>query len=240
MSASATPATAATTKSSGKRSGTRQDKNAGDPAGAPVPPVATDACATGASETPVAAPSQTPPAAAAAGTAVAANETVGQETAQTGGQAGGQEKATDKAVENPIHVAIDGISERIKYCMLQLKETDAMLKQLTKDTKRLCKKRAPSGKPSNLTQPLGISKELSDFLAVAPETTITRSAVTKAINEYAVANGLKLPGNGRIIKLDDKLASLLSKSNGFEIPIINVQTHLRDHYVKIAPPATVE
>lgn len=164
----------------------------------------------------------------AAAAAPAADATCA-ETAQTAGA------AAEKTVENPIHAIIDSVSERIKSCMAQLKETDALLKQLTKDTKKLCKKRAPSGKPSNLTQPLGISKELSEFLAVAPETTITRSAVTKAINEYAVANGLKLPGNGRIIKLDDRLAALLSKSNGFEIPIINVQTHLREHYVKIAP-----
>jgi chromatin remodeling complex protein RSC6 len=151
-----------------------------------------------------------------------------------------QPPASEKPAENPIHAVIDSISERIKSCMAQLKETDAMLKQLTKDTKKLCKKRAPSGKPSNLTLPLGISKELADFLAVAPETTITRSAVTKAINEYAVASGLKLPGNGRIIKLDDRLAALLGKSNGFEIPIINVQTHLRDHYVKLTPPPAAE
>ena len=47
-------------------------------------------------------------------------------------------------------------------------------------------------------------------------------------------------GNGRIIKLDDRLAKLLGKTNGFEIPIINVQTHLRDHYVKVTPPAASE
>ena len=208
-----------TPKATSKRSGSRAEKAAGSPAAAQ------------AAET-----------LAAEAVAVAVEALVAESLAPDAAPdaAPAQPPAAEKPAENPIHAVIDSISERIKSCMAQLKETDAMLKQLTKDTKKLCKKRAPSGKPSNLTLPLGISKELAEFLAVAPETTITRSAVTKAINEYAVASGLKLPGNGRIIKLDDRLAALLGKSNGFEIPIINVQTHLRDHYVKLAPTPAAE
>lgn len=205
------------------KTGSKRTKNPGTPAAAGTPT----------EEAPVILSEAVAPSSPAVGDALeTVAEVTGPDPAQTAG--------ADKQIENPIHVIIEGVSERIKSCMAQLKETEGMLKQLTKDTKKLCKKRAPSGKPSNLTQPLGISKELAEFLGVPPETTITRSAVTKAINEYAVASGLKLPGNGRIIKLDDRLASLLSKANGFEIPIINVQTHLREHYVKLATSATVE
>ena len=218
-------------KTSTKRSGSRSDRAlaASSAAQAAEPPVA-EAPAEAAVVSPPEAAEVAPPSETAGAPQDAPDAS---KPSQTAG-------AADKTSENPVHAVIDSISERIKTCMAQLKETDAMLKQLTKDTKKLCKKRTPSGKPSNLTLPLGISKDLADFLAVPAETTITRSAVTKAINEYAVAQGLKLPGNGRIIKLDDRLAALLGKSNGFEIPIINVQTHLRDHYVKLTPPPAAE
>ena len=65
---------------------------------------------------------------------------------------------------------------------------------------------------------------------------MTRGSATKAINEYAVREGLKLFNNGRIIKLDDKLAALLGKARDTKIPIINVQFHLREHYVKNVAP----
>ena len=141
---------------------------------------------------------------------------------------------------HPVQLTIEAISERVKTCMVQLKETDAMMRTLMKDTKKLCKKRASNGKPSNLTQPLGISVELAEFIGVDSESQMTRGAVTKAINEYAVREGLKLPNNGRIIKLDDKLAVLLGKEKDSEIPIINVQTHLREHYRKSDVQVAVE
>ena len=138
---------------------------------------------------------------------------------------------------HPVQLTIDAIADRVKTCMSQLKETDALMRSLMRDAKKLCKKRGSNGKPSNLTQPLGISSELADFIGVDRDAQMTRGSVTKAINEYAVREGLKLPDNGRIIRLDDKLASLLGKDRDTEIPIINVQSHLREHYVKNAPAA---
>jgi chromatin remodeling complex protein RSC6 len=168
---------------------------------------------------------------------------VAQGGAEQGGVAqGGAEPAAEDVskapAEHPVQLTIDAISDRVKSCMAYLKETDGLIRNLVKDTKKLCKKRGGSGKPSNLTQPLGISSDLADFIGVGRESQMTRGSVTKAINEYAVREGLKLPDNGRIIKLDDKLAALLGKARDTEIPIINVQSHLRDHYVKnVAPVA---
>jgi hypothetical protein len=161
---------------------------------------------------------------------------------QSGGAQGaaGEDGAGSKAVaEHPVQLTIDAIAERVKSCIASLKETDTLMRGLIKDTKKLCKKRGGSGKPSNLTQPLGISSDLADFIGVDRDSQMTRGSVTKAINEYAVREGLKLPDNGRIIKLDDKLAALLGKARDTEIPIINVQSHLRDHYVKNAAPVAV-
>ena len=61
--------------------------------------------------------------------------------------------------------------------------------------------------------------------------------VTKAINKYAIDNGIKHPGNGRVIVLDTKLAGLLGMKEKEQVEIINVQSHLRNHYIKPEPAA---
>ena len=170
-----------------------------------------------------------------AGPSDAGPSDAGPSDAAPGAQAETEQQPPAERQAHPVQLAVEAISERVKDCMAQLKETDAMLRSLTKDVKKLCKKRASSGKPGNFTQPLPISEELAETIGADKDARMTRGAVTKAINEYAVAAGLKLPNNGRIIKLDDKLARLFGKSVGDEIPIINVQSHLKEHYGVAAP-----
>lgn len=154
------------------------------------------------------------------------------EAAPAGEGQGGDAECGARKAENPVQAALDALSERLRGCSAAMKECEGLLKDVWKVAKKHCKRRSISGRASNLTQPQQLSADLSAFVGEPPGALMTRGAVTKAVNEYAVSNGLKLPGNGRIIKVDARLAALMGKGVGDEVAIINVQSHLKHHYSK--------
>jgi upstream activation factor subunit UAF30 len=86
---------------------------------------------------------------------------------------------------------------------------------------------------NGFNRPLEISEKLRTFLELGEGELICRSEVTRRINAYVTANGLKHPDNGRVIILDDKLKTLLEPPEGLEITFLNVQRYLSPHYVKV-------
>ena len=131
-------------------------------------------------------------------------------------------------------------------------KVDALAKDLKAVTKLLRKVRAhqedPDGEKAKVraanngfNRPLEVSEKLRAFLALDDGETISRSAVTKAMNKYVTENGLKHPDNGRRIVLDDKLTDLLNPPADTEITFLNIQKYLSPHYVKPeAPKAEAE
>lgn len=77
-----------------------------------------------------------------------------------------------------------------------------------------------------------VDDELRAFLGLAPEQLISRSEVTKKINEYISTKGLKHPENGRQIVLDDALRKLLNPPADVVVTFLNLQRYLSPHYVK--------
>jgi len=77
-----------------------------------------------------------------------------------------------------------------------------------------------------------VDDELRAFLGLAPEQLISRSEVTKKINEYISSKGLKHPENGRQIVLDDALRKLLNPPADVVVTFLNLQRYLSPHYVK--------
>jgi len=77
-----------------------------------------------------------------------------------------------------------------------------------------------------------VDDELRAFLGLAPEQLISRSEVTKKINEYISSKGLKHPENGRQIVLDDALRNLLKPPADVVVTFLNLQKYLSPHYVK--------
>ena len=135
-------------------------------------------------------------------------------------------------------------------------KVDALAKDMKAVTKLLRKVRAhqedPDGEKAKVraanngfNRPLEVSEKLRAFLALDAGETISRSAVTKAMNKYVTENGLKHPDNGRRIVLDDKLTDLLNPPADTEITFLNIQKYLSPHYVKneaaaAAPKAEAE
>lgn len=91
-------------------------------------------------------------------------------------------------------------------------------------------KAAERHKNSGFNRPQKISEELRVFLGLGADETISRSDVTKRINEYVKANGLKHPDNGRMIVPDEKLKKLLKPTD--QLSYLNMQKYLNPHYIK--------
>ena len=79
---------------------------------------------------------------------------------------------------------------------------------------------------------LQISPKLKEFLKLSDEETVSRSEVTRRINQYITTNGLKHPDNGRMIILDDALRDLLQPPDGVQVTFLNIQKYLSPHYIK--------
>jgi upstream activation factor subunit UAF30 len=119
------------------------------------------------------------------------------------------------------------------------------IQQLQKDVKTLSKlvrkvynqlidptgeKAAERHKNSGFNRPQKVSDELRTFLALGADEMISRSEVTKRINEYIKSNNLKHPDNGRKIVPDAKLKKLLNPTE--ELSYLNMQKFLNPHYIK--------
>jgi chromatin remodeling complex protein RSC6 len=89
--------------------------------------------------------------------------------------------------------------------------------------------------PSIFERPTQISEELCHFLGKSKGTQMSRSEVTKAVNNYVKEKGLK---NKHDIKPDASLKKLLGVPEGEQLTYFNLQRYLNKHYIKTAPVAT--
>ena len=80
-----------------------------------------------------------------------------------------------------------------------------------------------------------VSQELLTFLGRPAGTQMSRSEVTKAVNEYLKTHSLK---NKHEIKPDAALRKLLAIGEGEPLTYFNLQRYLNRHYVKNTPSAT--
>lgn len=128
---------------------------------------------------------------------------------------------------HPTMLKFDSLTKISKDIIELSKTLDLSLKSISKDMKKVCKKRRKSsGSPSNLLKPIAISNELADLFGQAHGTMLTRGQITSAVNKYAHDAGIKKPGDGRVIIVDKVLAKFLSMEEGGEIRIFKVAGQL--------------
>jgi len=91
--------------------------------------------------------------------------------------------------------------------------------------------------PSIFERPTKVTDELCLFLGKPKGTLMSRSEVTKAVNNYVKENNLK---NKHDIKPDAPLKKLLAIGEGEPLTYFNLQRYLNRHYVKavVAPAPT--
>jgi chromatin remodeling complex protein RSC6 len=118
------------------------------------------------------------------------------------------------------------------------KENDKKEKILKKERDRKEKARLS---PSGFAKPTDISTEMCDFLEIPHGTLMSRTEVTKNINNYVSKHNLKDLVNGRIIRPDAVLKKLLRVSDEDEVTFFHMQRLLNPHIkpFKQATPAVV-
>jgi len=77
-----------------------------------------------------------------------------------------------------------------------------------------------------------VTDKLRAFIGIPEGELVSRSEVTKKINEYITTKGLKHPENGRQMILDEKLKELLSPPEDTVVTFLNLQKFLSPHYIK--------
>jgi chromatin remodeling complex protein RSC6 len=94
-------------------------------------------------------------------------------------------------------------------------------------------KQAARAQNNGFNKPLGVSDKLRAFLSLAADEKISRSQVTRKMNEYVEAKGLKA---GQNISLDESLKDLLQVPEGVQVTFLNIQKYINPHYVKEPKP----
>ena len=87
---------------------------------------------------------------------------------------------------------------------------------------------------NGFNKPLDISEELRKFLKLAAGEQISRSQVTKKVNEYVTEKGLK---QGQNINLDAALKAILDPPADVQVTFLNIQKYINKHYIKSETPA---
>ena len=128
-------------------------------------------------------------------------------------------------------------------CLTEIASLRSYIKSLTKIVRKIkAKLDDPTGEKSSkraknngFNREQKISEDLRKFLGLPEGQLVSRSTVTKSINEYVKANGLKHPDNGRVLILDQKLKDLLKPPADVQVTFLNLQKFLSPHYTKVEP-----
>lgn len=126
-------------------------------------------------------------------------------------------------------------------CLVEITALRNELKSLTKIVRKIKaklddpngEKSAKRAKNNGFNREQKISEDLRTFLGLPEGQLVSRSTVTKSINEYVKSNGLKHPDNGRILVLDQKLRDLLKPPADVQVTFLNLQKFLSPHYTKV-------
>lgn len=199
-----------------------------------------------------AAPAASAATAAAKPTATAAPKKAAAKKAEKAVVAEVKAAAAVEASTEPMNEVISeasGIDQRVAEFGAKLQQLSSIFSSLKGDFKTLEKsigrelkvaqkaaakkmKRAGNRQPSGFVKPTRISDELASFLGKDVGTEMARTAVSKEINTYIVANGLQNKDNGRFINPDAKLTALLKIKKGETLSYFNLQTYMKHHFIK--------
>lgn len=136
-----------------------------------------------------------------------------------------------------LHEQLSTLKAGVSAAAAALKTTEKLAARLAKKADRKRKRTKAEGAapaPCIFTKPVKVTDELCSFLGVAKGTEVARSAVTKAVMDYAKSHNLM---DKQTIKADGTLRKLLSLKESDTLNILNLQKFLSRHYVKAAPVA---
>ena len=163
------------------------------------------------------------------------------------------ESTTAAAVEAPatsldedmksVLTRLSTLRETVSTMITEVKKLEKRVHREIKDARKRRRRVPKEGEevvkrgPSIFEIPTKVSDELCKFLGKPNGTLISRSNVTKEVNNYLKANNLK---NKHNINPDPALRKLLDPiPAGEQLSYFNLQRYLNKHYIKEAKPVPV-
>jgi upstream activation factor subunit UAF30 len=139
-----------------------------------------------------------------------------------------------------VTLNLNTLKETVSAMLAQVKKLDKRVHREIKDARKRKRRAVPvegaEAKPRVLSifeRPTKVTEELLTFLGKPKDTLLSRSEVTKAVNNYVKEKNLK---NKHDIKPDAALKKLLAIEDGTALTYFNLQKYLNHHYIK-APVA---
>ena len=131
-------------------------------------------------------------------------------------------------------MSIESVLEEITALRSDIKSLSKIVRKIkAKQDDPTGEKAASRTKNNGFNRKQAISEKLRNFLEIPEGELVSRSTVTRAINNYVTENNLKHPENGRILMLDDKLKNLLQPPDDVQITFLNLQKYLSPHYTRV-------
>lgn len=190
---------------------------------------------------PVAAPAATEakkagrkPAAATAAPVAAPAPAAAPATPEAGAAVAGPTTTLDDDLKSVL-TTLTTLRETVSTMITEVKRLDKRVHREIKDARKRKRRvraegeEAPKRGPSIFEIPTKVTDELCVFLGKPKGTLISRSNVTKEVNNYVKAHNLK---NKHDIKPDAALKKLLQVPEGEQLTYFNLQRYLNRHYVK--------
>jgi chromatin remodeling complex protein RSC6 len=148
-----------------------------------------------------------------------------------------EEKNTSDLIFSEILEKMVALSTHIKSMQVSMK---VLIKEFDKQKKiidKVQKKRDKAKKsPSGFAKPCKISNELCDFIGVEHGCELSRTDITRKINEYVKEKNLNNPENRREFFPDKKLKSILNVKEGEKVTYFILQRLIAHHF----PPSAAK
>ena len=124
-------------------------------------------------------------------------------------------------------VTFDDLMKELKAIRKDIRKIKAHIDDPTGE------KKVSRSQNNGFNKPLQVTPELREFLKLHADEMISRSQVTRRINDYVTEKGLKA---GQNITLDAVLKSLLNPPEGTQVTFLNIQKFINPHYIKEEKP----
>jgi upstream activation factor subunit UAF30 len=141
-----------------------------------------------------------------------------------------------------VTTSLTTLRDTVAGLLAQVKKLDKRVHREIKDARKRKRRSKPEEgadakprTPSIFERPVQVTDDLCVFLGKPKGTQMSRSEVTKAVNNYVKEKNLK---NKHDITPDASLKKLLALPEGTSLTYFNLQKYLNPHYIKAAPVAT--
>ena len=124
-------------------------------------------------------------------------------------------------------VTFDDLMKELKAIRKDLRKIKAHIEDPTGE------KKVSRSQNNGFNKPLQVTPKLREFLKLPEGELISRSQVTRKINDYVTEKGLKA---GQNISLDATLKELLNPPADVQVTFLNIQKFINPHYIKEEKP----